>query len=171
MLVLKQNKIFLATLFLFLAGCATSNFRVLNSIDGATELVVSPERILLECERIHDADTPNSYGFMIHVLDEKNTVLTVVQGNVIGEADCDRRIRKIGEIMKGENIYIAGMGNLNHARAKGRAHIFPNKGTFNSNERVLGFAAIANEFGACYDAYSGDEKPCPREPFPLKTLK
>ncbi len=168
---LKNNWVGLMLLWL-LAGCATSNYHVLNSGDSGTELNVSPDRILLECEWLHDADSKDSYGFMMHVLDEENTVLTVVQGNVLDKRSCERRLRKIGEILrKGKKIYIAGTGNLNGLRTKGRTYVFPSRGTFSSNERVLGFVAIANEFGTCYDAYSGDEKPCPREPFPLKTLK
>jgi hypothetical protein len=170
MRILKNNWVGLTMLWL-LVGCATSNYHILNSNDRASELMVSPNRVLLECEWIQDADTPDSYGFMMHILDEENTVLTVVQGNVLDKISCERRLKKIGDILrKGRNIYIAGTGNLNSPRTKGRAYTFPSKGTFNSNERVLGFAAIANEFGLCYDAYSGDEKPCPREPFPLKKL-
>ena len=96
----------------------------------------------------------------------------MVQGNTLDNKTCDRRIKRISEILsKGKNIYIAGTGDLNKPRQKGKAYIFPQKGTFDNNGRVLGFAAIANELGACYDAYSGEEKPCPRNPFPLKTKK
>lgn len=150
-------------------GCATSTYRVLNSGEYGTELNVSPNRVLLECERLLDADEPGLSGFMMHVLDEEDTVLTLVQGNTLDNKTCDRRIKKMSEILNnGKNIYIAGTGDLNKPRKNGKSYVFPQKGTFNKNGRVLGFAAIANEHGACYDAYSGEEKPCPRDPFPLK---
>lgn len=153
-------------------GCATSKYRVLNSGEYGTELNVSPDRVLLECERLHDADEPGLSGFMMHILDEEDTVLTLVQGNTLDNKTCDRRIKKMNAILKnGKNIYIAGTGDLNKPRTKGKAYAFPRKGTFHNNGRVLGFAAIANEDGACYDAYSGEEKPCPRDPFPLKNKK
>ncbi len=169
---LKRNKSFCLVLLLPLIGCATSTYRILNSDEGGTELRVSPDRVLLECERLHDADVPGLSGFMMHVLDEANTALTLVQGNTLDNKTCDRRIKKMSEILKkGKNIYIAGTGDLSKPRMKGKSYVFPRKGTFNNNGRVLGFVAIANEHGACYDAYSGEEKPCPREPFPLKNKK
>lgn len=169
MSALKINSFILLSFLLF-SGCASSTYQVLNQIENATELSVSPDRVLLECEWLYDADIKGLYGFMIHVLDNENTVLTVVQGNTLGKSDCDRRIKKISSILKkGSHIYIAGTGDLTEPRIEGHTYIFPRKGTFKGNSRVLGFVAIANEFGTCYDAYSGDEKPCPRDPFPLKT--
>lgn len=169
MRVLKRSRnIFLA--LLLLAGCATSSYRILSQSNQSAELNVSPDRILLECEWLHDADIKDRYGFMIHVLDEENTVLTLIQGNTLNKKGCDRRIKKIGAILReGKNIYIAGMGDLNEPRIKGKkSYHFPKIGFFHSNGRTLYFAAIANEHGACYDAYSGDEPPCPRDPFPKK---
>lgn len=170
---LKSNSIFYFFIFFILIGCATSSYRILNQDDHSVELNVSPDRIILECEWLYDADIKGLYGFMIHVLDEENTVLTVSQGNTLDKGSCDRRIKKIGQILReGENIYIAGIGNLNKLRVKGkRSYHFPKIGIFHSNERGLQFIAIANEHGTCYDAYSGDEKPCPREPFPTQKTK
>ncbi len=165
----KRNRALHFVLLLPLMGCATSTYRVLNSGEYGTELSVSPDRVLLECEILHDADEPGLAGFMIHVLDEENTVLSLVQGGALDEKSCERRIKRISEILrKGNRIYIAGTGDLNDPGKKGKAYAFPKKGTFDRNGRVLGFVAIANEQGACYDAYSGEEKPCPRDPFPLK---
>lgn len=170
MQTLKRNRKFYFLTLLLLTGCATSSYRILSQDDQSAELNVSPDRILLECEWLHDADIKGLYGFMIHVLDDENTVLTLIQGNTLDKKGCDRRIKKISAILReGRNIYIAGMGNLNEPRIKAkRFYHFPKIGTFHSNERTLYFAAIANEHGTCYDAYSGDEKPCPREPFPTK---
>ena len=173
MQTLKRNKRCYFLILFFLFGCATSSYRILDQDDQSAELSVSPDRIVLECEWLYDADIKGRYGFMIHVLDEENTVLTVNQGNTLGKKDCDRRIKIISKILKeGKNIYIAGIGNINEPRVKGkRSYFFPQKGTFFDNERTLQFVAIANEYGSCYDAYSGEEKPCPREPFPTQKGK
>ena len=169
---LRSSKCLCLAMLLSIVGCMTSTYRVLNSGEYGTELIVSPDRVLLECERLYDADDPGLSGFMMHVLDEENTVLTLVQGNTLDNRTCDQRIKKINRILKeGKSIYIAGTGDLSGPRQKGRAYEIPRRGTFISNERILGFAAIANEFGTCFDAYSGDEKPCPRPPFPLKSKK
>lgn len=171
MRALRKSKMLYLTLLSSIMGCATSTYRVLNSGEYGTELNVSPDRVLIECERLHDADEPGLSGFMMHVLDEENTVLTFVQGNTLDSKTCDQRIKKMNKILEnGKNIYIAGTGDLNKPRTKGKAYTFK-KGTFQNNGRVLGFAAIANEYGACYDAYSGEEKPCPRAPFPLKSKR
>jgi len=170
MRTLKRNRRWYFLILFFLFGCATSSYRVLNQDDQSAELSVSPDRVLLECEWLHDADIKGRYGFMIHVLDDENTVLTLIQGNTLNKEDCDRRIKKIGKILReGKNIYIAGTGSINEPRVNSkRSYFFPQKGTFLDNERTLQFIAIANEYGSCYDAYSGEEKPCPREPFPTQ---
>src|SRR3989338_8188450 len=173
MRLLKKSFSFYFLTFFILIGCATSSYRILDQDDQSAELSVSPDRVLLECEWLYDADNKGLYGFMIHVLDEENTVLTVNQGNTLNKEDCDRRIKIISRILReGKNIYIAGIGNLNEPRVKGkRTYSFPQKGIFYDNERTLQFVAIANEYGSCYDAYSGEEKPCPREPFPTQKGK
>jgi hypothetical protein len=173
MTALKRSCSFYFLIFSIFVGCATSSYRILKQDDHSVELNVSPDRILLECEWLYDADIKGLYGFMIHVLDEENTVLTVSQGNTLDKGSCDRRIKIISKILReGKNIYIAGIGNLNEPRKKGkRAYSLPKKGIFHSNERTLKFVAISNEYGSCYDAYSGDEKPCPREPFPIQKGK
>ena len=173
MRLLKKSFSFYFLTFFILIGCATSSYRILDQDDQSAELSVSPDRIVLECEWLYDADIKGRYGFMIHVLDEENTVLTVNQGNTLDKKDCDRRIKIISKILKeGKNIYIAGTGNINEPRVKGkRSYFFPQKGIFFDNERTLQFVAIANEHGSCYDANSGEEKPCPREPFPIQKWK
>ena len=166
----QRNKWLGACLGLLLSGCATSSYRVLFQDDGAAELIVSPDRVLLECEDLYDADTKGLYGFMMHVLDDKNSVTTIAQGNTMNRKDCERRLKEIGKILReGTSIYIAGRGNLSTINGALRdEYIFPGKGSFRSGGRSLGFVAIANEQGLCYDAYSGfKEKPCPPEPFPF----
>lgn len=164
----KINKCLQIIPLLTMPACSTTPYRVLYQSKSSTELSVTPDRVLLECERLYDADEPGLSGFMIHVLDEENTVLTVSQGNTLDNESCDRRIKRMNEILKnGKSIYIAGIGSLDEPRRSRKAYSFPQIGTFKDNGRVLQFIALANEHGACYDAYSGErEKPCPPEPFP-----
>ena len=109
----------------------------------------------------------------MHVLDDANTVLAVVQTNVLDKGSCFERLRQIGRILKtGKTIYIGGMGDISEPRVgEERIYAFPAHGTFRGNGRATQFAVIANERGLCYDAYSGDEKPCPRGVFSLESLK
>ena len=82
-------------------------------------------------------------------------------------------MEKVGRILNtGRSIYIGGMGNIKEAKIKEtREYVFSGLGVFNGNGRSLQFAVIANENRFCYDAYSGDEEPCPRDPFPIKNAK
>lgn len=168
---LKRNSCFFMVSFFFLIGCATSSYRIGNQDFNRVELCVTPDRVLLECEWIHDSDIKeySPYGFMMHVLDEEKTVLSVIKGSVMDKESCFERIEKINKILKeGKNIYIAGMGDLNDLRVKEEnTYIFP-QGIFYGNGRVLQFMFIENEFGSCYSSYreqGGD--PCPRGGFPI----
>lgn len=174
MIFLKANRFICILLITFLSGCATPSYRILFQDEGSTELSVSPDHVLLECEDLYDADIQGLYGFMMHVLDDQETVLTVVQGNTVDKGSCDNRIKHISKILReGKNIYIAGIGKLRVGRDyTPRIYSFPKKGAFKSNGKTLGFIAISNENGLCYDAYSGvKEKPCPPEPFPFWNKK
>jgi len=73
MQILKRSSSFYFLTFFILIGCATSSYRILDQDDQSAELSVSPDRVLLECEWLYDADIKGLYGFMIHVLDEENT--------------------------------------------------------------------------------------------------
>lgn len=160
--------------FAGLCGCATSSYRVLFKDDSAAELSVTPDRVILECEHLYDADIKGLYGFMIHVLDHENTVAMVLQTNTLDQGSCEGRIKKIGRILReGHSIYIAGRGNLeNPDPNRKETYHFPGLGDFKSNGKSLQFVAISNENGLCYDAYSGfNEKPCPPEPFPFWIAK
>ncbi len=116
------------------------------------------------------SDGETFFGFMLHVLDDEKTVLDILQSNRLDENGCLERIQKIGRILEGGNrIYIGGMGSINEPRKKEKfTHTFPKLGTFHSNGRVLQFAVIANEHGACYSAFKREEKPCPRDEFPIE---
>jgi hypothetical protein len=106
---------------------------------------------------------------MIHVLDDNKTVLSILQGNRLDKESCFERIQKIGKILKGgRRIYIGGMGSIDEARKVDEfTYTFPKWGTFRGNGRVLQFGVIVNEHGACYSAYEREEKPCPRDEFPI----
>ncbi len=171
--LLKNRFIFPLQFLSFALGCTTPSYKVLNQSNNRTELLVTPERILLECEDVQDPtepmDSDGRYGFMIHVLDDENTVLTVSQGSVLAKKDCFERINKIKKILRnGKQIYIGGMGDLRDPRKKREDHYtFLGKGSFYSNSRVLQFSVIKNEKDECFSAYYGNEKPCPRDEFPI----
>ncbi|OFZ49760.1 MAG: hypothetical protein A2381_18085 [Bdellovibrionales bacterium RIFOXYB1_FULL_37_110] len=167
---LKNSHFLLYILSFLVCGCAGPSYKVLHQGRLAVELQVSPDRVLLECEYQYDNDMKNLYGFMMHILDDENTVLSISQFNFLDKESCYKRISKIGEILKtGKQIYIGGMGDLTEPRIQQeRQYVFPGKGTFFYNNRVLQFMVIANEHGLCFDAFSGAEKPCPRDPFPIK---
>lgn len=167
-----RNSIKVSISILF-CGCASSSFKLLKYEDHAAEIKVTPDRVLMECEFQFKDNSGDGYGFMMHVLDDANTVLSISQGNVLDKGSCFRRIQKIGKILKtGKSIYIGGIGNIAKPRIKNeQAYAFPGGGRFYENGRNIQFMVIANEQGLCYDAYSGDENPCPREPFSLKNLK
>lgn len=170
---LKIREIFAA--MILLTGCANSSYKVLFQDNGAAELSVTPDRVLLECEDLYDADIKGLYGFMIHILNDDNKVLTLVQGNTLDKESCEYRLDKIGKILReGKKIYLAGRGNLSKQDRElfqGDFN-FPNLGRFKDSGRTLGFVAISNEHGLCYDietAFMG--KPCPPEPFPFWNKK
>lgn len=169
----RKSSFIYGSLLWWLFGCTTSSFKVIGQHQNATELRVTSDRVLLECEHQYDNDTKDSYGFLMHILDQEDTVLTIAQMNVLDRESCFRRIQKITRILKTTSaIYIGGAGDLNKAKIKGtRKYTFPNIGTFYDNGQSLQFLVIANEQGLCYDAYSGDEQPCPRKPFSIQDFK
>lgn len=173
MVLLNRNSLIPIALVFLLSGCAASSFTLLTQEEYVTEIKVTPDRVLLECEFQYKDSSGEAYGFMMHILDQENSVLSVVQTNVLDKGSRFRRIQKIGKILKtGKAIYVGGMGDLKDPKIKeDQTYTFPHLGTFAGNGRNVQFMVIANEQGLCYDAYSGDEPPCPREPFSLKNLK
>lgn len=174
-MILKRSRFIIVVLLSIVPpGCTNPSFRVLNQDEGRTELLVTPDRILLQCEDVQDPTEPidpdGRYGLMIHVLDEENTVSTIIQGNILGKKDCSSRLNEIEKIIKsGKEIYIGGMGNLKDPRKKDIEYpkLFRGKGTFYSNSRVLQFSVIMNEKKACWTAHYGRDRPCPRDEFPI----
>lgn len=154
-----------------LLGCASSSYKIDSQTEGRTQLLVTPDRVNLECYRLTDytGDIKEAHLFSMNVLDENKTVLTVSQGNILGKEDCLRRINKIGKILKsGDKIFIGGMGSLDKPReVSERRYSFPGLGQFPANGRNLQFMVVWNDKGLCYNAYSGGQKPCPADEFPI----
>ncbi len=173
MAFLNRNNIVPYVLFFLVCGCATSSFELLNQHGNAVELKVTPDRVLLECEPQPGHEIEEAHGFLMYILDDQNTVITLARPNVLDKKECFDGLRKIGKILKtGKIIYTGGIGDLTKPKAKNdRKHIFPSLGVFPSNGKSLKFMVIANEHGLCFDAHDGDKGPCPREPFSLKNLK
>lgn len=167
---LKVSSMYVMILSLSIAGCATSSFKVLNQKEMAMEFLVTPDRVIQECERVETDDRGVVAGYMLHVLDEEKTSFTLVQTNTLDIESCERRMKKIGKILKsGHQIYLAGIGDFFESRIKGPyKYTFPQFGIIESNGRSLQFIAIKNEHDQCFGAFSAEEQPCPPEPFPLK---
>jgi hypothetical protein len=140
----------------------TSSYQIVNNGDGQDEVLVTPDRVSLKCEDAQ-SDQGEYFGFSIFVLDNKDTVLSVIQTNTLDKESCQSRISKIGKILDdGRRIRIFGSGDLEKSRVlKKIRHEFAGK-SYSENGRILQFLYILNENGGCYDAYSADEKPCPQ---------
>ncbi len=162
-------------LVLLFSACATSSYRVIERKGYRAEIQVTPDRVLLECEDIkdhEDAGNPEgNFGFMIHVLDDENTVLTLIQGPVTTRSFCLQQQREIGKVIKnGNSIYIAGHGSLDEPRKMGKTvySSFPKPGVFCGNGRVLTYSVVKNERGQCYSKDNGINEPCMPPEFPIK---
>ena len=173
MTFLKRNSFVPFISLFFTCGCATSSFDVIKQGDFIVELKVTPDRVLLECEPQPGHEIENAHGFLMYILDDKKTAITVAQFNVLAKEECFNSLRKIEKILKtGKIIYVGGMGDLTKTKANDdRKYTFPGLGIFGSSDKSLKFMVIANERGLCYDAHDGDKGPCPREPFFFKNLK
>ena len=160
----------LACMLMIFLGCTTSSYKILNEDKTSIELQVTPDRVILECERIETDDRGVVAGFMMHVVDEAKTSFTLVQTNTLDKESCDRRVKKIERILKnGTQIYLVGIGDFREPRRIGlRSHTFPQFGVIEDNGRSLQFIAIMNERKQCFGAFSAEEQPCPPEPFPTK---
>jgi len=165
-------KIKLSSLFfpLILSGCSTSSFEIKKETGSLTELSVTPDRILLQCEELDEDPDVGAYGFMVHILDENKTVTTAALSIRPDKQNCERFVQKISRILKnGKKIYIGNRLKLsNQVRKNTKTNLrytFPGHGTFSSNGRTLEFVTIANEKGQCYSPTYGKEDPCPPFPF------
>lgn len=173
MVYLQKNRyLTMFSLILLLQGCATSvllTSRYFAGKPGAlgTDIKVSPDRVITECEFIADyeGDRKDPYGFMIHILDLQKTVLTVSNGVVLEKEDClERQIAADKIIQNARIVTVRGRGDAEAPIVKEEfAHTFKKHGTYFGNGRSLNYLAIWNDKGQCYDAFYGPDKPCPRE--------
>jgi hypothetical protein len=113
------------------------------------------------------------YWFFLHVLDDENTVLTLMQSNFLDKEYCGDLLKTTHKILaKGEEIYIGGHGDMTRDKKfQEDIHTFPGIGRFKDNGRFLEMGFIANEFGNCYQSHVGSEKPCPRGEFSIDKHK
>ena len=168
MVYLQKNKyLTIFSLILLLQGCATSRYSASKPGALGTDIKVSPDRVITECEFITDyeGDRKDPYGFMIHILDLQKTVLTVSNGVVLEKEDCLERQMAVDKIIRNAHIVtVRGRGDAEAPIVKEEfAHTFKKHGTYFGNGRSLNYLAIWNDKGQCYDAFYGPAKPCPRE--------
>lgn len=170
-----KSKIPLGCFLLAFLGCASSQYAIHQREGERTALLVSPDRIVVECEDQYagGGDRKDSFAFMIHVLDEEKTVLTVFQSNQTGSNDCFAKLKKTEFILKNsKQVYIAGIVNLNKPRKIEKTiYSFPKFGNFYGNGRGMSLSVIKGEDGTCVTAYEGYGRPCPWEPiFPANMI-
>ncbi len=155
-----------------LMACVTgSSYKINRSFSHRYELKVTPDRVIMECEKNYTDDGQLFYGFFIHILDEEKTVTSIFQTTKMYDDDCFKRVKVLDKAISTSKIlYISGVGWLLDARVKNidLAYDFPKHGKYFSNGRSMSFAYLMNETGFCYDAYNGLDKPCPGEDYPMK---
>lgn len=154
-----------------LAGCSTSSYRVYYQNGEITGLLVTPDRVVAECE---DQDPKNEsrekhgrYGFTIHILDEEKTALAVIETSVLDKDSCLMRLKGSEKILQtSKKVYIGGIDALKKPRIVGKwTATFSKYGTIHENGRVMQFIFIKGEDGTCFTSVYGHGKPCPEIPF------
>ncbi len=163
---LKEIRLWIAVGSFVLVGCATSRYHANKPNVLGTDIEVTADRIIAECEFIdnYSGEHKNPFGFMIQILDNEKTVTTVSNAAVLEKKDCLERLQAANGIIQGGRIiYIRGRGDADSPREmKSYSSYFPRHGKFPHNGRSLNYLAIWNDRGQCYDAYDGAVKPCPR---------
>lgn len=139
------------------------------------EFQVTPDRVLLECEDIFDhadAGKPEgNFGFMVHVLDEADTVFTLIREPVTSREECFERRDYIQKILKnGKKIFIGGNGVISKPRVQGtRSYSFSGRsGAFFENGRSMSLLVIKNEKDQCFSLNFGLGPPCETPEFPIR---
>lgn len=163
---LQKNSFLIMILIISLSGCITSTYSAGKQSEAGTYIEVTPDRIVVECEFITDyeGDRSDPYGFMIHLLDNEQTVLTVSSATVLEKSDCFDWLKQSEKIIsKGKSILVLGRGD---AYAPGNmekfAYNFPKHGTFYGNGRALNFLGIRNDNGQCLNTLASDDF-CPQK--------
>ncbi len=161
MAYLKKSKIFVILVFIFLSSCVTSSYHASKPKPSGTDIEVTSDRIVVECEFITDyeGDRSDPYGFMIHVLDSEKTVLTLSSATVLEKEDCFDWLKQSEKIInKGKSILVRGRGDA-HAAAQMKqwTYNFPKHGTFYGNGRELNFLGIRNDKWQCLNTLASDD--------------
>jgi hypothetical protein len=167
MINLQGNKYLSKYLFvLLLQGCATSHYHAGKPTALGTDIVITPDRVITQCEFIdnYTGDYSDPYGFMIHILDNENTVLTASSGTVLEKKDCLRWQTAADNIIRnGKTVTVRGRGNAEDPISMEKfKHTFEKHGTFFGNGRSLNYLAIWNDKGQCFDVFNRDN-PCPKQ--------
>ena len=68
---------------LLLSSCATSSYRISKTQGMKAELAATPDRVIPECAKVSDEN--ELYMFLVHVLDEENTVSFARSWEQLGE--------------------------------------------------------------------------------------
>ena len=162
-----NNYIILFLGALLLQSCATSYYHAGKPNALGTDIKISPDRVITECEFIdhYDGDYSDPYGFMIHILDSEKSVLTVSNGTVLEKKDCLERQTAADKIIRNAQLVVVrGRGDAEAAIViEPFKYTFRRHGIYPGNGRSLNFLAIWNDKKQCYDAFYGKAKPCPHE--------
>ena len=88
-----------------LSGCSTlvrnSSFEIKTETDLLTALLVTSDRVAIECEELDEEPDVGAYGFMIHLLDEKKTVTTSALSIRPDRENCKKISQRVLRILKG----------------------------------------------------------------------
>lgn len=165
MICLRRSSLAICILVTPLFGCVTSSkYQTQKPNSLGTDIEVTPDRVIVECEFITDyeGDYKEPYGFMIHILDNQKTVLTVSNGTVLEKRDCFEKLKVSEKIIKDANIvFVRGRGDAEApVKLESLTYSFPKHGTFNNNGRSLNFLGIWNDRGQCYSAFNGSGDFC-----------
>ncbi len=139
-----------------LFSCATGlKYERLSWHDRGLEVLASPDRILLECQKVSDEN--DLHGFMIHVLDDQNKVVDFIQGGTLSREDCSSAVNEINKVLTdAKRIYIGGVTDpAADPQLDDELFTFPNLGRFPSSKVCVQFIVLKNERGECYDANVG----------------
>lgn len=162
---LKINRGLVPILSLILVSCVTSSYRANKPNALGTDIEVTPDRVVTECEFIdnYSGEHKSPFGFLIHILDDEKTVITASNPAVLEGKDCRDRQKEVDRIIKNAHlVFIRGRGDAEYPRLiESHSIYFPRHGKFPHNGRSLNYLAIWNERGQCYDAFSGTQRPCP----------
>lgn len=155
------------------SSCTTSSYRLIHNDEGRMGVVVTGDRVIFSCEDVQDPDEPiekdGRYGFMVLVLDNKNTYSTFVQFNFVTKKTCLDRMAKLEKMkQRSKKFYIAGYSAaFEKPGDSARSSFFPGYGKMKESGWTIGFSVFKSDDNECITKAFGDGKPCPElEGFP-----